>query len=228
MHGHHHHRDHMQEAARSHKICPINVLDGRGGTAADAIPRPRLDIIEHGSGHHRSPWLVMTHETCPAPLQSILCLHGKGGRGCRPRRLPIGAEHTGTSTKPLAKRRERVHARHGGGRLGARAWGPCPAVALSSLFPLTVSAPHVSFHERVGGARAGARRQSAGCRAEQMGGFRALSRLFSLFASAWISWCDEETRPCARGGLRAAGAGRPADSCALLNFNAASVFFTSS
>jgi hypothetical protein len=135
--------------------------------------------------------------------------------------------------QPLASRKEEkacMHATPRRHRAGGRG-GACPAVALSALSPPTVSAPHVSFHQRVGGAgqvRAG--RQAAGSAEQLAGGWDSElfpgGRLFSPFASAWISNFLVRRGDSSVRASEFESSGRPAVS---FDFNAASsVFFTSS
>lgn len=103
---------------------------------------------------------LMTHEPCP--LQSILCLQGKGGRGCGGR-LPIGDEHRHGSHHPPTggKGRESAHARHGGGAdVGgvsrARPWPlffqPSPgSPRLARLSSQSLAASRFHSRARVGG-----------------------------------------------------------------------------
>ncbi|KAG2553447.1 hypothetical protein PVAP13_9KG522626 [Panicum virgatum] len=166
----------MQVATRSPQIG----LDGRGAQPADARPRHALPSIIQIStrppptGHHSSP------TPCPVPFHcdpSFACKARpqREGGDARPRRSPIGDRahrhpHQATRGK---KRKSRASARRGGGR---RRGGPCPAVALSTLFPPPLACNGLRFalvFTSVSAGRAGRQQQPAGsCRGRR--GLRAL------------------------------------------------------
>ena len=115
------------------------------------------------------------------------------------------------STHWRKKGGESAHARHGGGAdVGAvstaRPWGQAPFFPTLSRFPpsrhrlSSQSLAASRFHERVsvvGGtdAQTGARGQAS---VERRSGWFFFFGQFCLRVTActWISWCDEETRPC--------------------------------